>query len=67
MCLVAEEDDVKNYEKFKNFQKLEDIFGPTQDVMVELVIMTYYLSYVIIGMFLFLFGIVMTCGAHKVR
>lgn len=66
LCLVAKDDDVENHERFKNFQKLEDIFGSTQKVMVDIVIIAYYLSYVIIGMFMFLFGIFLTCGAHKV-
>lgn len=57
--------DYKDNEKFRNFQSLEKIFGASRDTLVANTIMTYYLSYIVIGALLFFFGIIFTCGAYK--
>lgn len=52
-------------EKFNNFQNLESIFGAAKDSLEKIIILIYYLSYIVIGMLLFFFAIMFTCGAYK--
>lgn len=53
--------------KFRNFDNLESIFGSTKDSLERIIVLTYYLTYITIGMLLFLFAIMFTAGAYKVR
>ncbi|CAG9583112.1 unnamed protein product [Danaus chrysippus] len=56
----------RDEERFGNFQKLETIFGEQKKELVKTIILIYYLCYVIIGLLLFIFGVVFTSGVHKV-
>lgn len=51
--------------KFRNFDNLESIFGSTKDSLERIIVLTYYLTYITIGMLLFLFAIMFTAGAYK--
>ncbi|CAK1543016.1 unnamed protein product [Leptosia nina] len=63
---IISKDDTQN-EKFNNFEKLESIFGEEKKDLVTIVVMIYYLTYIIIGLLLFVFGVIFTFGAHKVN
>ena len=54
-------------EKFKDFDHLDDIFGSSKDYLERVVVVTYYTTYIIIGFMLFLFAVMFTVGAYKVR
>ncbi|XP_041981387.1 uncharacterized protein LOC121734829 [Aricia agestis] len=54
-------------DKFGNFQKLESIFGEDKNELVEIITITYYLTYIIIGLLLFIFAAIFTCGVYKLN
>lgn len=64
LSLVAT--DETNEKRFGNFEKVETIFGKEKQTLVALIIMIYYLTYVIIGLLMFIFSAIFTCGAYKV-
>lgn len=63
---VISKDDNELETKFSNFDKLESIFGDGKKDLVRLTVKIYYLTYAVIGMLLFLFASLFTCGAYKV-
>ncbi|XP_045520323.1 uncharacterized protein LOC123711677 [Pieris brassicae] len=63
---IISKDDTHE-DKFNNFEKLESIFGEDKKDLVTIVIMIYYLTYIIIGLLLFMFGLIFTVGAYKVN
>ncbi|XP_022114700.2 uncharacterized protein LOC110992977 [Pieris rapae] len=63
---IISKDDTHE-EKFNNFEKLESIFGEDKKDLVTIVIMIYYLTYIIIGLLLLMFGLIFTVGAYKVN
>lgn len=54
-------------EKFRNFDHLDSTFGSAKDSLGRIIVLTYYTTYIAIAMMLFLFAIILTCGAYKVR
>uniref|UniRef100_S4PEN9 Uncharacterized protein n=1 Tax=Pararge aegeria TaxID=116150 RepID=S4PEN9_9NEOP len=65
LSLIAR--DETNEQRFGNFEKVETIFGTQKEDLVTLIIMIYYLTYVIIGLLMFIFSCIFTCGAYKVN
>ncbi|XP_053608337.1 uncharacterized protein LOC128674068 isoform X2 [Plodia interpunctella] len=53
------------HEKFRNFQNLENIFGKTNTSLVACITMSYYTTYCAIAFLLFLFGVMLVCGAYQ--
>ncbi|XP_047997756.1 uncharacterized protein LOC125235288 [Leguminivora glycinivorella] len=53
--------------KFKNWEKLEELFGEKKETMVEMVAMVYYASYIVIAFLMFIFSAMFTCGAYSVN
>lgn len=53
-------------EKFRNFEKVDSIFGQNKKELLSLVVMLYYGTYLIIAFLLFIFGSLFTWGAHRV-
>ncbi|CAG4996843.1 unnamed protein product [Parnassius apollo] len=64
---VTSKDDNEHEAKFGNFDKLESIFGEGKRDLVRLIVKIYYLSYIVIGLLLFIFASIFTCGAYKVN
>ncbi|XP_045536919.1 uncharacterized protein LOC106719808 [Papilio machaon] len=64
---VISKDDNELEAKFSNFDKLESIFGDGKKDLVRLIVKIYYLTYAVIGVLLFLFASLFTCGAYKVN
>ncbi|XP_026330838.1 uncharacterized protein LOC113238247 isoform X2 [Hyposmocoma kahamanoa] len=52
-------------EKFRNFEKVDNIFGPNKKELVALIALLYYGSYMIVAFLLFVFAALFTCGAYK--
>ncbi|XP_052742098.1 uncharacterized protein LOC112056660 [Bicyclus anynana] len=65
LSLVAR--DEHKEQRFANFEQLETIFGTQKQDLVALIVMIYYLTYVIIGLLMFIFSATFTCGAYKVN
>ncbi|CAB3255544.1 unnamed protein product [Arctia plantaginis] len=65
LLLNLTNDFFQKTEKFSNFQNLDNIFGSSKDSLDKIVVLTYYLTYITIGMLLFFFSILFTCGAYK--
>ncbi|XP_034832572.1 uncharacterized protein [Maniola hyperantus] len=59
--------DENNERRFGNFEKLETIFGTQKEDLVTIIGIIYYLTYVIIGLLMFMFSAIFTCGAYKVN
>ncbi|XP_050668548.1 uncharacterized protein LOC126967894 [Leptidea sinapis] len=59
--------DEPNEEKFRNFENLESIFGEDKKDLVTTIIMIYNLTYILIGLLLFAFAVLLTVGAHRVN
>ncbi|XP_045773769.1 uncharacterized protein LOC123873102 [Maniola jurtina] len=65
LSLVSKDEDCER--RFGNFEKLETIFGTQKEDLVTLIVIIYYLTYVIIGLLMFIFSAIFTCGAYKVN
>ncbi|XP_068630384.1 uncharacterized protein [Battus philenor] len=66
LAIISEEDN-EHEAKFGNFDKLESIFGDGKKDLVSLIVKIYYLTYAVIGMLLFIFASLFTCGAYKIN
>ncbi|KAI8432077.1 hypothetical protein MSG28_004592 [Choristoneura fumiferana] len=53
--------------RFKNWEKLEELFGEKTETLASVVTMVYYLSYAIVAFLMFLFSALFTCGAYSVN
>lgn len=53
-------------EKFRNFEKVDNIFGQNKKELVSIVVLLYYGTYMVVAFLLFVFAALFTCGAYKV-
>lgn len=53
-------------EKFRNFEKVDSIFGPNKKDLVALIVLLYYGTYMVVAFLLFVFAAIFTCGAYRV-